>query len=576
MAVSPIISSFIQDFSEKNELQGLEQTVQFEHFIAWLKFSSLVHDRLSTPDVVTQGGETSIDAAIVALDRKIFLTADDADSYLASRPTNSVTATLQFIQTTMSGSFERDKLFGFGDAVSELLEPGEPETPQDDYLLEVRNIFEVLKKHAAKLQLNDVNCKLFYCSLGKWDGQVHAEAAKNRTIERINDIEFFSDVSFNLIDRNEIRSLWESINKQQECVLPVVKSFPFPAMPDIKNSIVAIVKARDYVNKAIRDESGNIRSGIFDQNIRDFEGLGNEVNNSIVETLSDQKSRERFGVMNNGVTIVARGVEQAADSFVLRSYQIVNGCQTSNVLERNFDNLTDDVLIQVRLIQTESPDVLNDIVKATNSQTQVPKEQFIANRPLAVEVYQFFNAYPDEAEYRLYFERRRSELATLSGISNTRIFTIKDLAKVVGAIYLEQPHLVAGAPNKSFDNFKEDIFQDEHNPIMYYSAAFALYRFNLLKVSGKLKIPEHRLFWHVLFLSRRLAAGKMPDLKNHKAVQKDCEKLLKKLWNPADALSLFEAAYKHVVDSVESIDRDKLKRASFTQEYISKLHQKNQ
>jgi len=39
---------------------------------------------------------------------------------------------------------------------------------------------------------------------------------------------------------------------------------------------------------------------------------------------------------------------------------------------------------------------------------------------------------------------------------------------------------------------------------------------------------------------------------------------------------LFEEAYKHVVDSVDSIDRDKLKRASFTQEYISQLHQKYQ
>lgn len=573
MAISPIVSSFVQDFSEKNELQGLEQAVQFEHFVAWLKFSGLVHDRLSTPDVVTQGGETSIDAAIVALDRKIFLTADDADSYLASRPTNSVVATLQFIQTTMSAGFERDKLFGFGDAVSELLEPIEPETPQDGYLIEVRNIFGVLKKHAAKLQLADVSCKLFYCSLGKWGGQVHAEAAMSRTIKRINDIEFFGEVSFDPIDSKEIRSLWESINKRQECVLPVVKSFPFPAMPNIKNSIVAIVKASDYVKRTIRDESGSIRSGIFDQNIRGFEGVGNEVNSSIAETLSDKSSRERFGVMNNGVTIVARGVEQAADSFVLRSYQIVNGCQTSNVLERNCENLTDEVLIQVRLIQTESPDVLNDIVKSTNSQTQVPKEQFIANRPLAVEVYHFFNTYPEEPEYRLYFERRRSELSALSGISNTRIFTIKDLAKVVGAIYLEKPHLVAGAPNKSFDNLKDDIFLDQHDPLMYYCAAFALYRFNLLKVSGKLKIPEHRLFWHVLFLSRRIAAGKIPDLKNCRSVQKDCEKFLKKLRDPNAALRLFEEAYKHIVDSVESIDRDKLKRTGFTQEYISNFHQ---
>ncbi|WP_446719262.1 AIPR family protein, partial [Herbaspirillum sp. C7C2] len=41
---------------------------------------------------------------------------------------------------------------------------------------------------------------------------------------------------------------------------------------------------------------------------------------------------ELFCVLNNRVTIVATSLTPAGNHFTLRDYQIVNGCQTSNVL----------------------------------------------------------------------------------------------------------------------------------------------------------------------------------------------------------------------------------------------------
>jgi len=340
-------------------------------------------------------------------------------------------------------------------------------------------------------------------------------------------------------------------------------------MPGVDNAVVALVRATEFVDSVLRDDSRNMRVGIFDQNIRDFEGFSNDVNANMAITIQSASSRARFGVMNNGITIIAKEMRPAAESYILRDYQIVNGCQTSNVLSQHRDDLTTDVLLQIRLIQTKSADVLNDVVEATNSQTEVPREQFVANKNGVVETCEFFRAYPEDPAYRLYFERRKSELAASTGISNTRIATIQDLARTFGAIFLEEPHLVASAPNQAFASFKDRLFLDDHDPILYYTAAFAHYRLFLLKQTGKLRIPQHRLYWHVLTCAKLIAAGRSRSLNDRRRQRQYCEIFLQRLWQPTDALALFEEAHSRICSRTSSIDRDRLRRKAFTDEYLA-------
>lgn len=260
----------------------------------------------------------------------------------------------------------------------------------------------------------------------------------------------------------------------------------------------------------------------------------------------------------------------AADSYILRNYQIINGCQTSNVLERNRQHLTNDILLQVRLIQTNDSAILDDVVEATNSQTSVPAHQFAANTKLAVETQELFRSYPGDPNHRLHFERRKSEFAD-AGISNTRVVTIQDLARTFGAVFLEEPHLVASAPNQAFSAFNERLFRDGDSPLMYYASAFAHYRLFLLKVTSRLKIPHRRLYWHVLTAARRIAAGKLPSNQSRKKQDKHCETFLARLWEPTDALALFEEAYEAIQKHTTQIDRNRLRRQAFTTEYLTAL-----
>lgn len=113
---------------------------------------------------------------------------------------------------------------------------------------------------------------------------------------------------------------------------------------------------------------------LFDQNVRLF--LGNRkgsVNAGIQETLSSKDERGNFWAYNNGITIVARGV--AADSsdryLDLEDFSIVNGCQTTVSIAQAGSTAAETVSVVARIIATEDPELIEKIIRYTNSQTPI-------------------------------------------------------------------------------------------------------------------------------------------------------------------------------------------------------------
>lgn len=74
-----------------------------------------------------------------------------------------------------------------------------------------------------------------------------------------------------------------------------------------------------------RDETGDL-DGIYEKNVRRFLGGRGKVNKGMQDTLPD--APERFGLYNNGVTIVASDWTESDGKVELVAPYIVNGCQT--------------------------------------------------------------------------------------------------------------------------------------------------------------------------------------------------------------------------------------------------------
>ncbi len=136
---------------------------------------------------------------------------------------------------------------------------------------------------------------------------------------------------------------------------------------------------------------------LYEKNVRKFLGNKRKVNKGIELTL--EKYPERFGLYNNGITIVAEEMERTNENEVLLTNPfIVNGCQTTrsiwSVLQRRLNaggtSPTDAymqwleklesavVITKIVVVGFEGEELLTETTRYTNSQNSVGEKDFIA------------------------------------------------------------------------------------------------------------------------------------------------------------------------------------------------------
>jgi hypothetical protein len=217
----------------------------------------------------------------------------------------------------------------------------------------------------------------------------------------------------------------------------------------VNKAIIGNLRFSEF-KKIIMDDEGNIRPFIFYDNIRGFLGEGNQVNHQIRETLESDR-RNRFAILNNGVTIIAReALPQSSYEVRITDYQIVNGCQTSYVLYHwhlytsdKVDLNLDEIVIPVKIIETDDNDdeVRNAIIRATNSQTEVQKELLsaLSEFPKRLEEFYKHQSSISNVQDKLYYERRPGQYND-SDIKSRFIIKVGDQIKTFSAMFLDLPH----------------------------------------------------------------------------------------------------------------------------------------
>lgn len=210
----------------------------------------------------------------------------------------------------------------------------------------------------------------------------------------------------------------------------------------------------------------------FFDNIRDFNPKS-EINRKII---ADIKSGDRNGFVfrNNGVTVVAKHINRTGDRFRVEDYQIVNGCQTSNILYQCADSV-EGVSVPFRLIGTRNDEFITSIIVGTNSQNIVKEEQFWALKPFMKDLEEYFKQ--QVGDQKLYLERRENQYRNDS-VERIRIIKPSDLMKSVAATYLFQPHRAARDFRRIRSEYSDTLFLNDHNVTPYHVACYSAYRFD--------------------------------------------------------------------------------------------------
>jgi len=472
-----------------------EESKNFEAFVSYCAFSKYSGDRVETSDLVYEGADPGIDGALLFLDDRAVFSLEELDEiFETSRREYKVTIVL--IQAKRSVNWSKQEIDSFVAAIVDYLSemPAQPHSP---YLAMFKEMFNKVFENIGRIRGGLPDLHAYFFSAAPDTDAVEINAAFQVGEAALKRMGYSNETLLVKAHRELIHELWLSADGPMEARLPTVGYAPFPAAPDINNAYVATVTARNFIDSVLKDSNGSPRKKLFEENVRDFLGVDVEVNSEIAETLNSADKKQRFGLMNNGITIVASSIRPAGQEIFIRDFQIVNGCQTSNILISLDAQVDNTVSLMIKLIEADKPLVIDDIVRATNRQSKVEDAQFISTLDALRVLEQYFNARGVTEANRIYFERRKGQYRA-ENVAPARIFDAREVARCYAAVVMMRPDLSSRYPNRLTGDLLNDVFSQGRHEEDYYTACYIYYRLRLLTGNKRFDGRYSKLRWHVM------------------------------------------------------------------------------
>ena len=216
--------------------------------------------------------------------------------------------------------------------------------------------------------------------------------------------------------------------------------------------------------KEIIDVFGRHNYRIFRLNPRG--PLGNKVNTGIRNTLLDETERQRFHLLNNGITAICfswRLIE--GNQLRVQDFQIINGCQTTVTLWNVRAAIQNDSRVMVSVKLTECPEHFAPrIAETTNKQTALRAEDFTSNESVQIRMQDQFSKMTPPWFYQI---KRGEWQKMMGGASEKEIYrdpegryrqlNSKEVAQAVVAF--------AGYPAEAKDKIRNFLNKEPVSPI---------------------------------------------------------------------------------------------------------------
>ncbi|MFC8531329.1 AIPR family protein [Nocardia sp. NPDC057227] len=468
------VSKFARDFG----FEGTEADL-FERYVAASYLFQYVRDEVDSIErsVLGGGNDEGIDVGAVVVNGRVVFEPEEIDELVSEQTTNS--AKVIFIQAKTSESYDSKLIAKFLHGVEAVtkyaMKPASIKLPPR--LVDLANLIDRIAENGDKFQDSRIPCEIYYVTTSSHPGGgVQSELQISEALDRIRSIGAYSeDMKLRTHGREELAT------KQKERYGPQNVSFNFekrqtiPATDRVSEAYIGLISAVELM-KLLKDELGNIRPGIFDDNVRLDLGPQNSVNARIMTTLQSSE-REHFPFLNNGLTIIATDLRGLGDRFFISGYQVVNGGQTSHQLVRWSESsavrddlkLLENLWIPVKIVSSGDPGVRTSVAIATNLQTAIGLTDIQASSQIAKDVEEYFTQSGIDG---LRYERQNRGAAL--DFARTRVVTTPELNRAVAATLFGESSRAIGSPK---DLEIEGSFVWGDYPVeTYYYAAWIIYR----------------------------------------------------------------------------------------------------
>src|SRR5690606_13222315 len=495
------------------------------------------------------GSNFGIDGGAILINGNLLNNLSDLELYSKSR---KLEVTIIFNQSKTSSSFESGDISKFGSAVQNFFE----ETPSislSQELIDLKALYNKVfdpnyirfidRKKYPKLELN------FITTSSHQPDEITNAVAKQIEKNLKSSIEDIADVKCNLLGSEYINDTYDDLANRYTVKIKFDRKLELDTIKDISGSYIGYLDFFNFI-ELVTDQNRQIRNNIFYENVRDFQGLDNKVNTEINETLLSEELRDKFILLNNGITVVTKQLLPLQNNeYELGEFQIVNGCQTSNMLYLNRDRLKGnlDLFIPIKLIHTQNNEVISRIVKATNRQTPVPDEAFVALDKYHQNLQKFYELASKELCEKIYYERRSREFQNSdNNIQKYKIVNVHKQIRAFTAGFLNEPHTVASNhPYNILRSKGELLFDKSHLYESYFIASYILYFINS-DIAKRIIIGNQiMLTYYIAMMMRILITGNISITHfNGKEMHKEYKLLLSTITKIEERKKIYSQLFK--------------------------------
>lgn len=573
--MNPLIRARVDRFAKEFGFSGTLQ----ENFEKWtanlLLGNALRSDPLLIEQAVVGGGDDGgIDIAGVIINGSLVTDPGDVDA-LREGGGHLNTVKVKFAQAKTSQSFNAPMAAKFLNGV-ERLSNAAASGGIDKIERSLRPTAQILEAVIRNIDLFSTpvpEVDIYYVTTADHEGSdAAADPQVLDAISRIESLQVFKKVDPQFLGSASLQERIAELQGVQDVPVLFERKIALPAVEGVEQAHIGYLPVPELANLLL-DVNGEMREGIFDDNVRLYQGADNSVNKQIAGTLSSP-DRMMFPYLNNGLTIVARRMSNIGDNYKVSGYQIVNGCQTSNELVNwmqglgfeyfgdgrgyRVPDLADSVVVPVKFIQTSRSDILERVTTATNLQTSIGNTDIQGSTKLAKNVEEHFaNSGPEGLRYG----RQLGE--TDFSIAKTRIISTSDLNRAFSSAILGDSSTAIASP-KQLERRDSEVWADY--PLhLYYLAAWIAYKVDRLLAGNARGIRPAK--YHLVMLAALLAYPELKELHGGNS-KKNVKRRVAKSVGRDNWQDPLEDAIKSAEDLVAQYFEDTLSKKSLVKDDV--------
>ena len=530
MNYEPMLRARINSFKISKSFTDIKEDKLFELFVNHTILKSHQPDVDSEGDSILDecsvGGmdDLGLDGLAIKVNGAFVSTKQDVDELIELN--KQIAIEFLFIQSKNKDKLDSGEYGKFVDGITDFLssEHHEPHNEKIDALLQVKE-YLFSDSIILRWKSNPV-VRVYYVISGNWRESKHFEAKTAKLKQNVKAMQSYENLFLNFIDNGALKKMCEGNENSFSTVMTVIDSFGLTEVNDVDNSLIVLLSATELVKMITTDEK-LLRLSLFTDNVRGYQGA-TDINSQIMKTIKETPSN--FALFNNGITIVCNSVMVSNRKVTLSNPQVVNGCQTCNVLFDAYATGIDlsKITLFAKIIATEKDEITTAVIKGTNSQNIVYNEAFETTRDFHKNLEEFFGVIQaDMAERRIYYERRSRQYIRDTNIPFNRIIGLRAMTQSYVSIFMHAPHYGTSHEATLLKKYKNSIFVDGQSLFSYYMAALMCLNFDQSIYDGKIPRQLSGFKHHILMIAAEQVAGICPNINNNEKIDSYCDNLIK-------------------------------------------------